>query len=125
MYGLNDKDTKTQEISTLEAYKLITNIIVANDVEGFTILEANRLLRTQWQVNQYWKKSKNWDDVHWIRYNSKHNQRHQKGFKSRKHYTTNRKNKKWISLDVIGLVWTRQAHKLKRKGLIFYDVRRN
>ena len=47
MYGLNDKDTKTQEISTIEAYKLITNIIVANDVEGFTILEANRLLRTR------------------------------------------------------------------------------
>ena len=39
--GLNDKDTKTQEISTLEAYKLITNIIVANDVTGFTVLEAN------------------------------------------------------------------------------------
>ncbi len=33
--GLNDKNTKRQEISTLEAYKLITNIIVANDVEGF------------------------------------------------------------------------------------------
>ena len=39
--GLNDKNTKRQEISTLEAYKLITNIIVANDVEGFTILECN------------------------------------------------------------------------------------
>ena len=39
--GLNDKTTKRQEISTIEAYKLITNIIVANDVDGFTILEAN------------------------------------------------------------------------------------
>jgi len=30
--GLNDKTTKKQEISTIEAYKLITNIIVANDM---------------------------------------------------------------------------------------------
>ena len=42
--GLNDKKTKIQEISTLEAYKIITNVIVANQVDGFTILEANRLL---------------------------------------------------------------------------------
>lgn len=39
--GLNDKETKTQEISTIEAYKIITNVIVANKVDGFTILEAN------------------------------------------------------------------------------------
>lgn len=42
--GLNDKKTKIQEISTLEAYKIITNVIVANEVDGFTMLEANRLL---------------------------------------------------------------------------------
>lgn len=42
--GLNDKKTKMQEISTLEAYKIITNVVVANEVEGFTILEASRLL---------------------------------------------------------------------------------
>lgn len=39
--GLNDKDTKKQEIATLEAYKVITNIIASNDVSGFTIYEAN------------------------------------------------------------------------------------
>lgn len=39
--GLNDKKTKIQEISTLQAYKIITNVIVANQVDGFTILEAN------------------------------------------------------------------------------------
>lgn len=39
--GLNDKTTKVQEISTIQAYKLITNIVVANKVDGFTILEAN------------------------------------------------------------------------------------
>ncbi len=39
--GLNDKKTKLQEISTVQAYKIITNVIVANDVTGFTILEAN------------------------------------------------------------------------------------
>lgn len=39
--GLNDKTTKMQEISTIQAYKLITNIVVANKVDGFTILEAN------------------------------------------------------------------------------------
>lgn len=39
--GLNDKKTKIQEISTLQAYKIITNVIVANKVDGFTILEAN------------------------------------------------------------------------------------
>lgn len=44
--GLNDKKTKIQEISTLQAYKIITNVIVANKVDGFTILEANRLLCT-------------------------------------------------------------------------------
>ena len=38
---LNDKKTKIQEISTLQAYKIITNVIVANKVDGFTILEAN------------------------------------------------------------------------------------
>lgn len=39
--GLNDKDTKKQEIATLEAYKVVTNIIASNDVTGFTIYEAN------------------------------------------------------------------------------------
>lgn len=37
--GLNDKDTKTQQISTLEAYKIVSNIL-AKDFGGGTIFEA-------------------------------------------------------------------------------------
>ena len=37
--GLNDKDTKTQKISTLEAYKIVSNIL-ASDFGGGTIYEA-------------------------------------------------------------------------------------
>lgn len=39
--GLNDKKTKIQEINTIQAYKIITNIIINYDIDGFTILEAN------------------------------------------------------------------------------------
>lgn len=38
--GLNDKDTKVQQISTLEAYKIIKNILLGYNVEGATIFEA-------------------------------------------------------------------------------------
>ena len=38
--GLNDKDTKLQQISTLEAYKVVSNIICAK-TGGGTIFEAN------------------------------------------------------------------------------------
>lgn len=38
--GLNDKDTKTQQISTLEAYKVLQNLLLNNGVEGATIFEA-------------------------------------------------------------------------------------
>ena len=62
--GLNDKDTKTQEISTIEAYKLITNIIVANDVDGFTILEANGYYVHEDKTISIEKKPKNRDDVY-------------------------------------------------------------
>lgn len=37
--GLNDKDTKTQKIDTLEAVKIATNIIVSN-TEGGTLYNA-------------------------------------------------------------------------------------
>lgn len=37
--GLNDKDTKTQKINTLEAYKIVTNILQDN-FNGATIYEA-------------------------------------------------------------------------------------
>lgn len=37
--GLNDKDTKQQEIATVEAYKIVSNLISA-DFNGGTIFEA-------------------------------------------------------------------------------------
>lgn len=42
--GLNDKDTKTQKISTLEAYKIVNNIIMKY-TDGATIYEANGLYK--------------------------------------------------------------------------------
>ena len=38
--GLNDKATKLQEISTIDAYKLIVNICKSHNLDGFTISEA-------------------------------------------------------------------------------------
>lgn len=38
--GLNDKITKLQEISTIDAYKLIVNICKSHKLDGFTISEA-------------------------------------------------------------------------------------
>lgn len=38
--GLNDKDTKVQKIDTIEAYKVIENLLV-NKVDGGTIFEAS------------------------------------------------------------------------------------
>lgn len=38
--GLNDKTTKLQEISTIDAYKLIVNICKSHKLDGFTISEA-------------------------------------------------------------------------------------
>ena len=37
--GLNDKDIKTQKITTLEAYKVINNLLL-NYTDGATIFEA-------------------------------------------------------------------------------------
>lgn len=39
--GLNDKDTKTQKIDTLEAYKILCNIIKKHNIEGFTVYNAH------------------------------------------------------------------------------------
>lgn len=39
--GLNDKDTKTQKIDTLEAYKILCNIIKKHSIEGFTVYNAH------------------------------------------------------------------------------------
>ena len=38
--GLNDKDTKQQEISTIDAYKIVTRATLAAGYEGATITEA-------------------------------------------------------------------------------------
>ena len=42
--GLNDKDTKTQKIGTIEAYKVVENLI-AKDFGGGTIYEARGVYR--------------------------------------------------------------------------------
>lgn len=42
--GLNDKDTKVQEISTIEAYKIVSNLISA-DFGGGTIFEAKGIYK--------------------------------------------------------------------------------
>jgi uncharacterized membrane-anchored protein YitT (DUF2179 family) len=43
--GLNDKETKTQKISTVEAYKIIENLLLNLNVEGATIFEAKGLYK--------------------------------------------------------------------------------
>lgn len=42
--GLNDKDTKMQKIATIEAYKIVSNII-AKRFSGGTIFEADGIYR--------------------------------------------------------------------------------
>ena len=42
--GLNDKDSKHQEISTIEAYKVVSNLI-SKDFEGGTIFEAKGIYK--------------------------------------------------------------------------------
>lgn len=42
--GLNDKDKKVQQISTVEAYKIVSNLI-ASRFDGGTIFEANGIYR--------------------------------------------------------------------------------
>lgn len=42
--GLNDKDTKTQKIATVEAYKIVSNLITAK-FDGGTIFEAHGLYK--------------------------------------------------------------------------------
>ena len=42
--GLNDKDTKRQEISTIEAYKIVQNIVMSM-ADGCTIYEADGVYR--------------------------------------------------------------------------------
>lgn len=42
--GLNDKDTKRQEINIVDAFKIATNIITAN-ADGGTIFEADGIYK--------------------------------------------------------------------------------
>lgn len=42
--GLNDKESKQQEISTIDAYKVVSNLITSN-FEGGTISEATGIYR--------------------------------------------------------------------------------
>lgn len=42
--GLNDKETKCQKISTVEAYKIVSNLI-ANRFNGGTIFEAQGIYK--------------------------------------------------------------------------------
>ena len=42
--GLNDKDTKQQQINTIEAYKIVSNILAA-DFGGGTIFEAQGIYK--------------------------------------------------------------------------------
>lgn len=42
--GLNDKDTKMQKISTVDAYKMVENVVVKK-TNGYTISEAKGYYR--------------------------------------------------------------------------------
>ena len=42
--GLNDKETKVQTINTLEAYKIVTNIL-NKEVDGATVFEADGIYK--------------------------------------------------------------------------------
>lgn len=42
--GLNDKETKCQKVSTVEAYKIVSNLI-ANRFDGGTIFEAQGIYK--------------------------------------------------------------------------------
>lgn len=47
---LNDKDTKKQKIWTLDAYKLVRNLVV-NDFWAWTITEANWVFQHEnWEI---------------------------------------------------------------------------
>lgn len=38
--GLNDKDTKQQKINSVEAYKIVENLLLNNGISGYTIYEG-------------------------------------------------------------------------------------
>lgn len=38
--GLNDKDTKQQKIDSIEAYKVVENLLLNNGISGYTIYQG-------------------------------------------------------------------------------------
>lgn len=43
--GLNDKDSKVQKIDTLEAYKIVYNILFSYGIDGATIYNATGIYK--------------------------------------------------------------------------------
>lgn len=43
--GLNDKETKLQRMDTIEAYKTVENILLNNDITGYTIYQARGVFK--------------------------------------------------------------------------------
>lgn len=43
--GLNDKDTKTQKIDSVEAYKIVENTLLNNGLLGYTIYQGKGLFK--------------------------------------------------------------------------------
>ena len=43
--GLNDKDSKTQKIDTVEAIKVIYNLLLANGIDGATLYNATGIYK--------------------------------------------------------------------------------
>lgn len=43
--GLNDKNTKVQKISTIEAYKMVENTLLNNGIDGATIYEGRGIYK--------------------------------------------------------------------------------
>ena len=43
--GLNDKDTKTQKIQTVEAYKILMNVLCSVGYDGATVTESTGFYR--------------------------------------------------------------------------------
>ena len=42
---LNDKETKLQRMDTIEAYKTVENILLNNDITGYTIYQARGVFK--------------------------------------------------------------------------------
>ena len=65
--GLNDKDTKLQKIDTIEAYKMVENILLNNEITGYTIYQARGVFKHENGAITQEKHSNYWDDFCWRR----------------------------------------------------------